>query len=81
MDTVIVGERGQVTIPKKLRERFGIKSKSHVVFELREDGIMIKPALTVTLREFSDSFIKDVTEADEVKAGERENILARWKRK
>lgn len=81
METVIVGERGQVTIPKKLRERFGIKSKSSVVFELREDGIMIKPALTVTVREFSDSFIKDVTKADELKAGERENILAKWKRK
>ncbi len=81
MDTVIVGERGQVTIPKKLRERFGIKSKSPVVFELREDGIMIKPALTVTVREFSDSFIKDLAKADEMKAGERENILAKWKRK
>ena len=81
MDTVIVGERGQVTIPKKLRDRFGIKSKSPVVFELREDGIMIKPALTVTVREFSESFIKDVIKADELKAGERENILAKWKRK
>ena len=81
MDTVIVGERGQVTIPKKLRDRFGIKSKSPVIFELREDGIMIKPALTVTVREFSDSFIKDLTKADEMKAGERENILAKWKRK
>ncbi len=81
MATVIVGERGQVTIPKKLRERFGIKSKSPVVFELREDGIMIKPALTVTVREFSDGFIKDVTKADELKPGERENILAKWKRK
>ena len=36
METVIVGERGQVTIPKKLRDRFGIKSKSPVVFELRD---------------------------------------------
>ncbi len=80
METVIVGERGQVTIPKKLRDRFGIKSKSPVVFELREDGIMIKPALTVTVREFPDSLIKDVTKADELKAGERENILAKWKR-
>lgn len=81
METVIVGERGQVTIPKKLRERFGIKSKSPVVFELREDGIMIKPALTVTVREFSGSFIKSVTKANELKEGEREHILAKWKRK
>ncbi len=81
METVIVGERGQVTIPKKLRDRFGIKSKSPVVFELREDGIMIKPAVTVMLREFSEDFIKDVAKADQLRAGERKDILAKWKRR
>jgi AbrB family looped-hinge helix DNA binding protein len=81
METVIVGERGQVTIPKKLRDRFGIKSKSPVVFELREDGIMIKPAVTVMLREFSEDFIKDVAKADQVRAGERRDILTKWKRR
>ncbi len=79
METVIVGERGQVTIPKKLRDRFGIKSRSPVVFELREDGIMIKPALTVTVREFSEDFIRDVVKKDRIKAGERREILAKWK--
>jgi len=81
METVIVGERGQVTIPKKLRDRFGIKSKSPVVFELREDGIMIKPAVTVMLREFSEDFIKDVAKADQLRAGERKDILTKWKRR
>ena len=79
METVIVGERGQVTIPKKLRDRFGIKSKSPVVFELREDGIMIKPALTVTVREFSDDFIKAIVKSDQVKESEKKDILAKWK--
>lgn len=81
METVIVGERGQVTIPKKLRDRFGIKSKSPVVFELREDGIMIKPAVTVMLREFPEDFIKDVAKADQLRAGERKDIFAKWKRR
>jgi AbrB family looped-hinge helix DNA binding protein len=79
METVIVGERGQVTIPKKLRDRFGIKSKSPVVFELREDGIMIKPAMTVTVREFSDDFVKAITKSDQMKENERKDILAKWK--
>ncbi len=80
MDTTIVGERGQVTIPKKLRERFGIKAKSPVVFELKEDGIMIKPAVTVLVREFSDDFISDIVKNDMLKAGERENLLTKWKK-
>ena len=79
METVIVGERGQVTIPKKLRDRFGIKSKSPVVFELREDGIMIKPAMTVTVREFSDDFIRAIAKVDQMKESERKDILAKWK--
>ena len=81
METVIVGERGQVTIPKRLRDRFGIKAKSPVVFELREDGIMIKPAVTITVREFSEDFIRDAAKADQLKAGERKDILAKWKRR
>ena len=79
METVIVGERGQVTIPKKLRDRFGIKSKSPVVFELREDGIMIKPAMTITVREFPESFIKDIAKADQLREREKKDILAKWK--
>ena len=81
MEIVIVGERGQVTIPKKLRDRFGIKSKSPVVFELREDGIMIKPAMTVMVRDFSDDFINDIAKADRLKEGERKDILTKWKGK
>ena len=76
-----MGERGQVTIPKKLRDRFGIKSKSPVVFELREDGIMIKPALTITVREFPEDFVREVVRADRLKPGERKAILSKWKGK
>lgn len=79
METVIVGERGQVTIPKKLRDRFGIKSKSPVVFELRDDGIMIKPAITIMVREYPDDFIKDIAKADRLKEGEKKDILSKWK--
>ena len=79
METVIAGERGQVTIPNKLRDRFGIKSKSLVVFELREDGIVIKPAMTFTVREFSDDFIRVIAKSDQMKESERRDILAKWK--
>jgi len=81
METVIVSKRGQVTIPKKLRDRFGIKAKSPVVLELRGGGIMIKPDVTVMLQEFSEDFIKDVAKADQLRAGERRDILTKWKRR
>jgi len=39
-----VTQKGQVTIPKRFRDRFLLKTNSKVVFEEKEDGILIKPA-------------------------------------
>lgn len=37
-----VGEKGQVVIPKHLRERYGIQKHSDVEFIPEENGILIK---------------------------------------
>jgi AbrB family looped-hinge helix DNA binding protein len=37
-----VGERGQVTIPKALRDRFGLRAKTEVEFHLEGDAIVLK---------------------------------------
>lgn len=37
-----VTTKGQVTIPKDIRERFGIKPGDEVVFEETEDGVVIQ---------------------------------------
>ena len=39
-----VTQKRQVTIPKWFRDRFLLKTNSKVVFEEKEDGILIKPA-------------------------------------
>ncbi|RRJ96473.1 AbrB/MazE/SpoVT family DNA-binding domain-containing protein [Opitutaceae bacterium TAV4] len=36
--------KGQVTIPLKLRERYGIRPNGEVVFEAAKDGVLIRPA-------------------------------------
>ena len=38
----VVGERGQVTIPKEIRDRFGIRPGEVVVFEEREGTIVLR---------------------------------------
>ena len=37
-----VGERGQVTIPKAFRTRYGIKAGQDVLFEEHDDGMLIR---------------------------------------
>ena len=41
-----IGERGQVTIPKDLRERFGLKPETEVEFQVVNNSILLrkKPA-------------------------------------
>lgn len=39
-----VGERGQVTIPKDIRERFGIRANAEVDFEVINGSIVLRKA-------------------------------------
>jgi AbrB family looped-hinge helix DNA binding protein len=39
-----VGERGQVTIPKEIRERFGIGPETEVEFQVQKSMIILKKA-------------------------------------
>ena len=80
METLIMGERGQITIPKKYREKLGIKPKSPIVLELKENGILIRPGVTVPVREFSDDYVQTIVSKDVLKKGERKEILSKWKR-
>lgn len=40
-----VGAKGQVVIPKPLRERRGLGPGASVAFEEREDGVLVKAAV------------------------------------
>lgn len=37
-----IGERGQVTIPKEIRERFGLKPETEVQFQVVKDLLVLK---------------------------------------
>ena len=40
-----VSPKGQVVIPKLIRERYGISVNDYVIVELREDGILLRGGL------------------------------------
>jgi len=80
MSTVIVGERGQITIPKEMRKRLGIAPKTPVLVEIRDEGLFIRPAVTVGLRRYTDREIERMVREDTLGKGERNRILAKWKK-
>ena len=80
MLTTIVGERGQITIPKEIRKQLGIQPKTSVELEMTANGLLIRPTITIQLRSFSQDFIDDIISADTLKPGEAEEILKVWNR-
>jgi AbrB family looped-hinge helix DNA binding protein len=48
MITAQVSDKGQITIPAAVRRKLGLKAKSRVQIEAREDGILIKPVKSVS---------------------------------
>ena len=79
MDTIIVGERGQITIPSKYRKKFNIKPKQPLLITEIDGKLVIIPAKVVPadnvkLREFSDDEIKMFLEADKISEEEAEKI-------
>ena len=42
----VVGERGQITIPKTIREKEGLKKKDKVIVKIENDKIVVEKALS-----------------------------------
>ena len=49
--TSIISEKGQVTIPKEIREKLGIVQGDRLIFDLKDDLIVIKKSGTKKLSE------------------------------
>ncbi len=64
-----VGERGQVVLPKDIREQFGLRAGSEITFDARDDEIVVKPAQTPEeiVEEFCSSSRRIKIKGDSVK--------------
>ena len=48
-----IGKRGTFVIPAKLRRRFGLSEGATVIAEETEEGILLRPAVTVPVESYS----------------------------
>jgi len=46
MQTVVIGKRGTVVIPAKMRKRYRLDEGTPMLIEEREDGMYMRPAVT-----------------------------------
>jgi len=80
METSITTSKGQILIPKKIRNKYGIKSGVKVAFIETKDGLMIKPLDHA----YFDSFVgilKDaLPSAEEYKTMKKEEKILEQKK-
>jgi len=79
MQSVIVGKRGAVIIPAKIRKRYRLDEGSPMLIEEREDGILMRPAITTpidveiyTPERLAEFFLNNAMSADDYQQARKE---------
>ena len=73
--TLIVSERGQITLPKNLRDRLAIKPGTALIAEEKDGQLLLRPALVTPVRIYSDEEIQSWLKDDRITADKRKRIL------
>ena len=73
--TLIVSNRGQITLPASTRKRLGIKSGDVMILEDRGNEIVLKPGVVLEVELYSDAQIAEWNAADSLDDEERNRIV------
>lgn len=73
--TLIVSNRGQLTLPASLRKRFGIKDGGAIILEERDNELVLKPAMVLEVEMYTDAQVSAWDEADRLADAERQSVL------
>lgn len=79
-ETVLVSNRGQITLPAALRKRLGIKGGDVVILEERENEVVLKPGVVLEVELYSDEQIAQWDAEDKLSDAERARLLSRLDR-
>jgi AbrB family looped-hinge helix DNA binding protein len=75
--TVLVSNRGQLTLPAGLRKRFGLQHGGAVILEEHNNELIIKPAAVLEIEIYADSQIAQWDSEDLLDDKQRSAILKR----
>jgi len=75
--TLIVSDRGQLTLPASLRKRFGIKDGGAIILEERDNELVLKPAMVLEVEMYTDAQVSAWDVADRLDDAERQSMLQR----
>ena len=73
-ESVVVSNRGQITLPAKIRKRLGIRAGGLILLEERGEEVVLRPAEVVEVETYSDQKIAKWDKADRLSETERTAI-------
>jgi len=74
-ESVVVSNRGQITLPAKIRKRLGIRAGGMILLEERGEEVVLRPAAVVEVETYSDQQIAKWDKADRLSETERTAIV------
>jgi len=77
METVKLGKKGQISIPKAVLQRLGLDAETLLLVETTEDGaILLRPAGVYPVEVYSDSRVREFHAEDEMTGDEGTKLRA-----
>jgi AbrB family looped-hinge helix DNA binding protein len=75
METVKLGKKGQISIPKAVLDRLGLEAESLLLVEATDDGaILLRPAGVYPIEIYSDTRVGEFLAEDEMSAEEAKRV-------
>lgn len=62
---VTINQRGTLTLPKEIREKYGLKDGNQLIVEEGEGGIILRLAATFPIESYSDERVREFERENE----------------
>jgi AbrB family looped-hinge helix DNA binding protein len=63
-EKIVIGRRGVMTLPAKLRKRYGLEQNDELMVEETEQGLLLRPVVSMPIEFYSESRIDEFSEED-----------------
>ena len=65
-ETVLISERGQITLPASLRKKYSLDKNTPVILEETTKGLLLRKVSLIPTRHYSDAEISEWQSEDKV---------------
>jgi antitoxin PrlF len=79
--TLLVSNRGQITLPASIRKRLGIQSGGVLTLEEKDNVVVLRPAAVVEMETYSDEEVARWDKEDRLEPAERNALLKRLRKR